>query len=98
MSVDGKWTIVVDTPTGKTESVLDITADGDNLTGTSTSEGTTLPLEDGVIVDGRLRFSVKIKKPLPIRLKFDLAAENDAIDGEVKVGIFGKSKVTGARL
>jgi hypothetical protein len=97
MSVDGKWNIVVDTPTGKTESVLDITTDGATLTGTSTSDGTVLNIDNGKVDDDRLLFSVKIRKPMPIRLKFDVGVAGDKMDGEVKVGIFGKSKVVGTR-
>jgi hypothetical protein len=96
--VDGKWNIVVDTPTGKTESVLDLATEGTALTGTSTSDDTVLDIEDGRIEDGRLVFSVKIRKPMPIRLKFNIGVLGDELDGEVKVGIFGKSKVVGARL
>jgi hypothetical protein len=98
MSVDGKWNIKVDTPTGKTESVLDITTDGDTLTGTSTTDGNTTSLDDGRLEDGRVRFSVKIKKPLPIRLKFNVAIDDDDLNGEVKVGIFGTAAVIGNRI
>lgn len=98
MSADGKWNIVVDTPTGKTESVLDLATEGATLTGTATTNGAMIDIEDGQVEDDRLRFSVKIKKPMPVRLKFDVGVSGDQMEGEVKVGIFGKSKVVGARV
>jgi len=98
MNADGMWNITVDTPMGKTEAVLALETDGGRVTGTSTSEGTTHTVEDGRIEGGRMLFSVKVRKPIPVRLKFDLGVDGDALAGRVKVGVFSTCTVTGARL
>jgi hypothetical protein len=97
VSVDGKWNVVINSPLGRQEGTLDLRADGPTLTGTSTDGRTTVDIFDGTIDGGRLRFAIRIKQPMPMKLQFDLTVDGDQIAGSVKTGILGRQKVNGAR-
>ncbi len=43
----------------------------------------------------RLKFDLKVEKPMKITLKYDIAVEGDRLTGKVKMGIFGSAKLTG---
>ena len=45
----------------------------------------------------RLKFDLKVEKPMKITLKYDIAVEGDRLTGKVKMGIFGSAKLTGER-
>lgn len=96
-TVAGKWNVVIDSPLGKQEGVLDLKTDGSTLMGTSTGGGTTVDIFDGTVDGDRLRFSIRIKQPMPMKLQFNLAVEGESLSGDVKAGILGRQKVTGER-
>jgi carbon-monoxide dehydrogenase large subunit len=52
----------------------------------------------GTIEGSKLRFELKVEKPMKITLKYDLQVDGDAIFGKVKMGMFGSSKLTGQRI
>ncbi|MEU3573328.1 hypothetical protein AB0E96_33615 [Kitasatospora sp. NPDC036755] len=97
MDVAGKWNISVNTPIGRQEAALLIVADGDDLTGTSTSAGTTLALQEGKLEDNVITFKVRLVKPMPMDCRYTLTVTGDTLIGDVKLGAFGKAKVTGSR-
>jgi carbon-monoxide dehydrogenase large subunit len=51
----------------------------------------------GTVAGNNLKFDLKVKKPMPITLKYDLRIEGDALTGKVKMGMFGTAKLTGER-
>jgi hypothetical protein len=97
MSVDGKWNVVIDSPLGKQEGQLDLRAQDGVLSGTSTGGGTTVDIFDGTVEGDSLRFAIRIKQPMPMKLQFNLTVAGDSIAGDVKAGILGRQKVSGAR-
>ena len=97
MSVDGKWNIVMKTPMGDREAVLTLVQDGDALSGSTESDGNSTDIKDGKIEDGRAKFNVDLTQPMPLTLEFDVSADGDALEGSVKLGMFGSSTVTGTR-
>src|SRR5215211_2413631 len=97
MSVDGQWNVVIDSPLGKQEGVLDLRSDGEAVTGTSTGGGTTVDILDGKVDGEQLLFTIKIKQPMPMKLHFNLKVAGESLSGDVKAGIFGRQKVTGGR-
>jgi carbon-monoxide dehydrogenase large subunit len=40
---------------------------------------------------------MKVTKPMPITLKYDLTVEGNKLSGKVKMGLFGSSHLTGER-
>jgi len=97
MSFDGKWNIVMKTPMGDREAEITLAQDGDALTGEAVADGTATPIKNGKVEDGHAKFEMDLTSPMPITLEFDLEAEGDALNGNVKLGMFGNSGVTGTR-
>jgi len=95
MSFSGKWNITMKTPMGDREAVLDLTQDGDAITGEATADGNATPVKNGRIEDGRAKFEMDLTSPMPITLEFDVSADGGAMEGNVKLGMFGNSAVTG---
>jgi hypothetical protein len=96
-TIKGNWALSIATPIGQQEATLLLVPEGDTLTGTATGSGTTAPLENGVIEGNTVKFLVRVKKPMPMKATYTLTIAGDTLAGEVKVGAFGKAKVTGVR-
>jgi hypothetical protein len=97
VSAQGTWNVVIDTPMGKQAATLELSLDGDRLTGTSSAMGTTLPIENGTADGDKITFTVNVTTPMKLTLVFDLAVTGDELSGKVKAGMFGNSNVTGTR-
>jgi hypothetical protein len=96
MTYAGRWNIVMKTPMGDREAVLNLTEEG-GLSGESLADGESTPIKNGRIEDGRAKFEIDLTSPMPITLEFDLEADGDSLSGNVKLGMFGNSSVNGAR-
>ena len=51
----------------------------------------------GTVEGNRLKFDLKVEKPMKITLKYDLTVDGDRISGKVKMGIFGSARLSGHR-
>ncbi|MGL4178117.1 MAG: hypothetical protein ACRCSN_18835 [Dermatophilaceae bacterium] len=97
MNVDGEWDIKITTPMGAQQATLELaTADG-AVTGVGRAMGTAVDIADGSVDGDRLQFTMKVKKPMSMTLRFDVEVAADALAGKVKVGPFGQQDVTGSR-
>lgn len=97
MSVDGTWDITIESPMGAQRAVLELTRDGDAVGGTGRAMGNTMAVTDGAVDDGRVTFAMRVTRPVPMRLRFDLEVAGDEATGHVVAGPFGKQPVTGRR-
>lgn len=97
MSFDGKWNITMKTPMGDREAVLTLAQDGESLSGSMEADGNSQDIQDAKIEDGRAKWNFDLTQPMPLTLEFDVAVDGDALDGNVKLGMFGSSTVTGKR-
>jgi len=97
MSVDGSWTIVVNSPMGKQESGLELKADGAVLTGTQSGQGQSQPIKDGKVDGDKVSWSNSITQPFPMTLEFTGTVAGDTLNGKVKAGAFGSFDFTGTR-
>jgi carbon-monoxide dehydrogenase large subunit len=52
---------------------------------------------EGTVAGNRLKWDMKVTKPMPITLKYELLVEGDQLSGKAKLGMFGTAKVTGQR-
>jgi carbon-monoxide dehydrogenase large subunit len=94
--IDGDWKMVLATPMGPQEMVGRFTTQGEVLTGTlESAEGSQA--FTGTVDGNRLKWEMKVTKPMPITLKYDLTVDGDTISGKAKLGMFGTAKVTGQR-
>ena len=97
MSFAGTWNIVMKTPMGDREAVMTLSEDGGSLSGTMEADGNTIDVQDGKVADGRGTWKADLTQPMPITLEFDVGVDGDALDGTVKLGMFGSSGVSGTR-
>ena len=97
MSFAGTWNIVMKTPMGDREAVMTLSEDGGSLSGTMEADGNTIDVQDGKVADGRGTWKADLTQPMPITLEFDVGVDGDALDGTVKLGMFGSSSVSGTR-
>lgn len=95
-SIDGDWNMVLASPVGPQEMQGHFETQGGQLTGyLSSPEGQQN--FTGTVESNQLKFDLKVEKPMKITLKYDITIEGDKLTGRVKMGIFGKAKLTGER-
>jgi carbon-monoxide dehydrogenase large subunit len=96
-SLDGAWKMVIASPAGPQEMTGHFeTADG-VLKGRLDSDQGSQDFA-GTVEGNRLKWEMKVTKPMPLTLKYDLEIAGDKLTGKVKMGVFGTSKLTGDRV
>jgi hypothetical protein len=100
MSVEGTWQLVIDTPIGKQQTIVELSAKDGALHGVARDQrhGEEVELTDLVLDGNRLTWKQSITKPMRLNLTFDVTVEGDQIAGRSKPGRLPSSKVTGHRL
>jgi hypothetical protein len=90
-SVVGKWTVTIHGPTGPQETTLELHQVDGVLGGTQSSLGQVETINEIAYdsASGELFWVNKIKKPLPLSLKFSGLVEGDTMSGKVSTGIMG---------
>ncbi len=97
MSFAGNWNITMKTPMGDRGGVLTLAQDGDALSGSMESDGNSTDISNGRVEDGNAKWDVDVTSPMPLTLSFDVGVDGDDMSGNVKLGMFGNSAVTGSR-
>ncbi|MBV8805666.1 MAG: xanthine dehydrogenase family protein [Sinobacteraceae bacterium] len=95
-TVDGSWNMVLATPMGPQKMIGRFTTEGSTLKGMLESDQGSQAFE-GTIAGNRLKWEMKLTKPMPITLKYDLTVEGNKLSGKVKMGLFGTANMTGER-
>jgi aerobic carbon-monoxide dehydrogenase large subunit len=95
-SIDGDWKMVLSTPMGPQEMTGHFESDGPALSGYLSSPEGQMSFT-GSIEGNRLKFDLKVVKPMKITLKYDIEVDGDRLVGKVKMGIFGTAKLKGER-
>lgn len=98
-SVDGKWSVTIHGPTGPQATTLELKTIDGVLTGTQSAMG---QLEEATSLaydkeTGEISWINKIKKPLPITLKFQGTVESNGISGKVNAAIMGSFPFTAVK-
>lgn len=94
--IDGDWKMVLATPVGPQEMMGHFETDGQALSGHLSSPQGQQDFT-GTVEGNQLKFDLKVDKPMKLTLKYDILIEGDKLSGKVKMGIFGKAKLTGHR-
>ena len=95
--VTGKWNIEIVAPIGKLGGTLDLTADGNVLTGTLTDPNGTYDITDASVNGNEFSFKCKLKTPMgAMAFTFTGAVDGDSIGGKAKM-MMGSMDFTGAR-
>jgi carbon-monoxide dehydrogenase large subunit len=94
--IDGCWNMVLATPVGPQKIIGRFNTEGDVLKGVLESDQGSQSFA-GTIAGNRLKWEMKVAKPMPITLKYDLTVEGNTLSGKVKMGLFGSANLTGER-
>ncbi len=97
-SLAGSYDIIVKTPLGDQCGRLSVEPEGDRFTGSLSGELGSQDIADGAIADGRLQWTMDVKKPMALKLVCEAAVDGDVLTGTVKAGIFGTYPMAGARV
>ena len=87
---------VLATPMGPQRIVMTFATQGQVLTGGMTSDQGSASFA-GTVSGSTLKWDLKVRKPMPFTLKYDVVIEGDSLRGKVKMGMFGTAKLTGSR-
>jgi cytochrome P450 len=93
-----RWQLTLQTPMGPQEMTLHLVRDAGSFTGKIESPMGSEVIKNGTIAGDTLTWTMDVKKPMPIKLKFDAQVQGDALAGHAKLGVFGKAKLEGRRL
>jgi carbon-monoxide dehydrogenase large subunit len=95
--VDGMWKLAISAPMGSQEMKGEFRTDGEALSGNLFSDMGDQVFA-GKVAGDSLKWEMKIEKPMPMTLKYDVQVEGDRMTGKVKMGVFGSAKLTGERI
>lgn len=93
MTYNGTWKGSMKTPMGVQHSEITLEQDGNDLSGSMTSNGFTADILKGRVSNGRAKWEVKVTSPARMTLSFDVAEDGGNLDGKVKLGMYGRSTV-----
>ncbi len=91
------WDIAIEAPTGSINATLKIDTSFAPIKGHMNGKGGSGPMEKLVFDGGKIAWSTKIQKPMPMTLSFRGNIEDDTITGNVKFGIFASGTFLGTQ-
>ena len=92
------WIVTLQSPAGPQQMTLYIVRAADTLTGSIESPMGSEVIKNGTIEGNTLKWTMDVKKPMPIKLSFEVQVQGESMMGHAKLGIFGKSKLEGQRI
>jgi carbon-monoxide dehydrogenase large subunit len=96
--VDGAWKMTMFPPIGSPQEMTGhFTTEGEILKGRLDSDQGSMDFE-GTVSGSHLRWEMKVTKPMPVTLKYNIEVDGDRLAGKVKMGMFGTAKLTGERV
>lgn len=99
-TIDGMWKMTLATPLGPQSFTgrLATRDEGRVVTGTLYSGNLDPASFEGTADGNHLVWDLKVTKPVKVTLNYDVLIDGDTLTGKVKMGIFGKAKLTGERM
>ena len=91
------WKITLKTPMGPQEFTAHIVRNGAVFSGRIDSPMGSEPITNGVANGATLNWTMSVKKPMPIKVVFDVKVDGDQMTGKAKLGVFGTAELTGVR-
>jgi len=92
------WKIILNTPMGPQEFNAHIVRNGETFSGRIDSPMGSEPITNGVAAGDTLKWTMAVKKPMPVKVVFDVEVKGDNMTGKAKLGVFGTSSLTGERV
>ncbi len=98
MSVDGNWSVTINTPMGAQKATLTLKTEGGELGGALDSSQGRAEIKEGKADGNSVSWKADINGPAgQISLTFTGTVDGDAISGDVDLGAFGKATYSGTR-
>ena len=97
MAVDGSYKCTINSPMGSRDVTLNLTADGDSLSGSMEGQDGTQEFSGGSISGNDASWKVDMTRPMPMTLECSATVDGDSISGTVKLGAFGEASFSGTR-
>lgn len=98
MSVAGTYEVNVKSPMGDQTGTFTVVVDGDSFTGSLAGGMGSMDVANGKVNGNTLTWSMDMKVPMPMTLECEATVDGDAINGDVKAGVFGSMPLTGKRV
>jgi hypothetical protein len=98
MSLEGTWDLTIQSPMGAKTFRLEIRQEAGTLQGTAAANGETGPMTGLRLEDGRLRWSMRMPRPMNVVLDVDVALAGDTLAGSAKAGHMPLPEVRGVRV
>lgn len=98
-SLEGSWTVTIHGPTGPQQTTLDLNGEDGVLGGSQSAMGQVEKIVEIVYdsASGELTWVNKIKKPLPLTLRFQGQVEGNTMSGKVSTGLMGSFPFTAVK-
>ena len=96
-TITGTWSTEMNTPFGKQNLVITLEP-GDPPRGTMESPDGRTDVEDVVLTEDTVRFTMPLERPIKATSVWSLTADGDRISGTMKAGFFPATKLTGTRV
>jgi hypothetical protein len=97
VSVEGKWSLTIKSPTGPMASTLEIERVGDVLTGAQSGQGMSSPITDVQLQGKNLSWMNSVTRPMKLKLEFTGVVEGNTLSGKVKAGMMGSYPFTAVK-
>lgn len=95
---DGEWDATLATPVGKLAVKLHIATVNGVITGKATQGDEVSVFIDPDLNSNRLRWTLRVTKPMRLNLKFEATVTGDQMTGIAKAGVLPASKFIGKRI
>jgi cytochrome P450 len=92
------WKITLKTPAGPQEMTMQMVREKDAISGRIDSAMGGEVISDGKINGDELSWTMQAKKPIAVKLSFEVKVRGDSMTGHAKLGMFGKADLSGQRV
>jgi cytochrome P450 len=92
------WTVTLKTPAGPQVMTVHIVRQDDTFTGRIDSPMGSEEIKNGVATGDALTWTMSVKKPMPLKIVFDVKVAGNQMTGKAKLGVFGSAALTGDRI
>ncbi|MBA4538481.1 DJ-1/PfpI family protein [Bacillus aquiflavi] len=94
----GKWDTTISTPIGSLSVLLDLSSKDGRIAGIA-KQGEDIVTLNNIVQEGnQLKWSMKVKKPIRLSLKFTVSVDGNSMYGEAKASMLPSSKLIGHRV
>lgn len=92
------WAVTLQTPAGPQDMTVHIVREAGGFGGRVDSPMGSEPIKNGKATGSALSWTMDVKKPMALKLTFEVETEDGVMTGHAKLGVFGKAELKGKRV